>query len=153
MTWRIADLTSAQGEISSTEGGFRFVGSGASWAELSMLLLGPEVVIGPSVLQDEAQFGVPVLLCDWKGIPVSCAAGVSAHTRTGRRQRKQALATESLNGRLWRRVVQAKILGQSNVLRGAGYVKQAEELVEYSRKSQECGPREQGRYLCRNLLG
>lgn len=73
-----------------------------------------------------------MLVCDWRGVPVSGAYPWNQHSRTGARQQAQAQLPVPKKKQAWTRLIAAKIHGQSSVLRALDKPG-ADELLKLSR--------------------
>lgn len=83
----------------------------------------PRVMMTAAVLQQLAEFGVPVLVSSTTHLPHSLFMPHSNHTATVTRQRAQARLKESTKNAIWKRIVKAKINNQRLLLAHYGYNK------------------------------
>lgn len=125
--WRVLDLTGFEGEIWSRKGHLIAhypdgTEKTAALADTAVILVGMKCGIRAAVFAAAGNYGVPVLFCDWKGIPLAGSWPWSTHSTAGGRQRGQV--EQSLPGKkqAWKKLVQAKIRGQARVLESVGDV-------------------------------
>jgi len=123
--WRILDFSSFKGELSFNQKTKRLKVVGLDTGEYSehaldevnIIFIGIYVVLAPAVMYHLAKRDVVVILCDWKGLPVSSVyPWIDAHGRIAARQRAQAGLTKPRSKNAWMRIVKAKIRGQANNL-------------------------------------
>lgn len=132
--WRVIDLSiTNSATVVEVRGGWRVTNSSGPQdiplSEVSMVLVGGNVSLPGAALITAAEYKVPVLFCDWRGIPVSASTPWSDHTRVGARQRAQAESSRPLQKQIWKRLVSSKISGQGNVLKSHN-PKGAQRLAE-----------------------
>ena len=92
-----------------------------SLADVAIVLLGPHVQIGASVLHQLAAFDVVTLVCDWKGLPNAGMYSWSEHTRVGARQIAQFSMSLPRRKNAWGQVIRSKVAGQAANLRCLGH--------------------------------
>jgi CRISPR-associated protein Cas1 len=119
--WRVVDLTNATDEIYAAKGQLT-VGDGGSVAlsDTLVVMTGAHCSIHASVIERSAAYGIPLIHCDWRSVPVAATYTWSDHTRVGTRQRAQADLSLPRQKNAWMRIVQAKIKGQGSVLQILG---------------------------------
>ncbi len=64
-----------------------------------------------------AKYDVPILTCDWRGIPIAGTFPWSHNSRVAARHHAQAELSLPRSKNAWMRIVKAKIRGQAGVLR------------------------------------
>nr|WP_205570558.1 CRISPR-associated endonuclease Cas1 [Corynebacterium lactis] len=89
------DFTSFSGRLSYERGRVRATYRDgfekyASIAEISVLIIADKTDISTGLLSMLGQNGIPVIVTDWRKVPVSIASSWSTHTRVGARQIAQA---------------------------------------------------------------
>lgn len=120
--WRVVDCSQSRTELRSVRGQVRVTnvetGSCAvvPTADVAMMLIGPGTALGPCVLQRCCDDDVVVLVCDWRGVPVGCASGLTEHSLVGKRQLAQSSASLPRRKRAWQAIIRAKVTGQARVL-------------------------------------
>ena len=86
-------------------------------AELSVVLLSsPRAMCSVSAIASIAEQGATVVVCDPSMRPTGMVLPFSGHSEIGRRIQAQCSASLPLKKRLWKQVIQSKILGQAEVL-------------------------------------
>ena len=87
-------------------------------AELSVVLLSePALTVSGAVLSALSECRIPLVVCDRRAMPTGVLAGVSSSANDADRViRAQFSQSSAANGRLWRKLVCAKINGQAKVL-------------------------------------
>jgi len=115
---RVLDLSAFAGKVGYVRGSVVVVpeteseGTRVPLADLGVVLVGLKTSLSGAVLHQCADFDVVVLVCDWRGVPVSGAFPWSHHTRVGARQLAQTSASLPRKKNAWARIVRAKIDGQ-----------------------------------------
>jgi CRISPR-associated protein Cas1 len=128
--WRILDFQKYVGEVSAKDGHVNASGRSIAMADVSCILIGVNCSTHASLLLTAASYGVPVLHCDWRGVPISVSWPWSTNTRVGARHVSQANLSEGRRKNAWMQIVRAKILGQaSNLVAGSGPRLQLERLA------------------------
>lgn len=118
--WRIIDSIGFNGRLASSRGRL-YVGSDeVPLNDIAVLLVGPHCLLHESVFERSAAYGVTIVHCDWKGVPVSASVGWSSNSRVALRQKAQAELSVPRAKNAWMRLVIAKIKGQSEVLKAVG---------------------------------
>lgn len=123
--WRIVDCSTMSGALHSVRGGITIEPQGEPpvrlpLADVAVLLVGPGVALGPSVMQRLARHDVTLLPLDWRAIPVGALAPWVDHGRVGARHLAQSRMSLPRRKNAWARLVRSKILGQAEVLRVLG---------------------------------
>lgn len=88
----------------------------AALADVVSVLVGENATLTSSAVRISAGYGVPLVFCDWRGVPSGMSAGFTHHSLAGERQRGQIAASLSWKKRTWRALVRAKIKHTSMVL-------------------------------------
>lgn len=142
--WRVLDLISFDGEIHSTRGAVEIAHSTGELtripvADLAMVLVGHHVTFSGATLHRFVSGGVPVMLCDWKGIPEGASYSWTSHGRAGARQRAQVQLSLPRQKNAWAKLVSAKIRGQAATLTNLG-LGGAAELLELAKRVRSGDP-------------
>jgi len=85
-------------------------------SDVACVLTGDGTKWSGSFIQLVAKFDIPVLACDWRGVPIAATLGWSGNTRIGARHQAQANLSVPKQKNAWSRIVKAKIEGQANNL-------------------------------------
>lgn len=135
--WRVIDCTNLEGSLRYSRG--QLVIQKAAEPEIAIplsqiaiVMLGTKSSISGAVLQKFSDYDIALLVCDWRGVPVSGAYPWNQHSRTGARQQAQAQLPVPKKKQAWTRIIAAKIHGQSSVLRALDKPG-ADELLKLSR--------------------
>lgn len=123
--WRVLDFTGFDGTLTSSRGHLtaRYRDGRektAALADTAVVLVGVRCSIRPGVLAVAGNYGVPIVVCDWRGIPVAGSWSWSEHSTVGGRQRGQLNQSLPSKKSAWKVVVGAKIRGQAEVLSQVG---------------------------------
>ena len=93
--WRVIDCTNLEGSLRYSRG--QLVIQKAAEPEIAIplsqiaiVMLGTKSSISGAVLQKFSDYDIALLVCDWRGVPVSGAYPWNQHSRTGARQQAQA---------------------------------------------------------------
>ncbi len=142
--WRVVDCTELSGQLKYDRG--RLVTHSDSCesnksdteialSDIAVLLVGLRCNCSAGLLHQCAQYGVCVMMCDWRGVPVSAMySWAETNTRITARQIAQSCMPEPRKKNAWGRIVKAKILGQAACLEnlsndGAGLLKEIAKSV------------------------
>lgn len=130
--WRVLDLTGFDGQISTLRGQINIKTKDGekhqvSVTDIAVVLLGAKASISSGALHYLGRQDAAVLVCDWRGVPISGLYPWSDHTRVGARQIAQMAMSKPRAKNAWMRVIRAKISGQAANLRpsdpsGADYL-------------------------------
>lgn len=131
--WRIVDLLGYRGFVGYARGNLDLDGSTVPLDQVSCILLGQGATWGYGLVAAAERFDVQVIIADWRQIPVGILNHTSPASRVGARQRAQAAMKSRTKEAGWRRVVKAKIEGQSAVLELHASEASARHLRELSR--------------------
>ncbi|QWW19336.1 type II CRISPR-associated endonuclease Cas1 [Schaalia sp. 19OD2882] len=123
--WRVVDLTEFEGQLSTKRGVILVEAPDSepvevSVADIAVVMVGVKVAFDAAVVHRLSSAGVPVLFCDWRGVPEGAAYSWSSNGRVGARQRAQTGLTVPRRKNAWGRIVSAKIKGQAQVLQDLG---------------------------------
>lgn len=88
----------------------------------------PLISLSSAALQKLATANVALVICDAKHIPAAQLVPFAAHTTTQETVAAQFTASEAVSGRLWKRVIQAKIRNQAHLLQRLGHEVPARRL-------------------------
>lgn len=111
--WRIVDLVDYSGVIATNTGRLVVGPTEVPLSDVSCVLIGVGTRISGAVLELCSRFDVPILTCDWRGVPFSCSYGWSDNSRVGARHRAQSELSSPRKKNAWMRLVKAKISGQA----------------------------------------
>ncbi|WP_370625728.1 type II CRISPR-associated endonuclease Cas1 [Corynebacterium sp. TAE3-ERU16] len=89
--------------------------------QIAVVLIGNHASISGAVLTKLSEYDIPLLVCNWSGVPVAGALPWRDHTRIGARQRAQAELTLPRRKNAWGRIVRAKISGQAATIRSVSW--------------------------------
>lgn len=137
--WRTVDALAAR-EVTAVRGGWDVDGHRVPLADVTAILVGEKCSLAVDALHEAARFHVPILVCDWRGVPVSQVLPWSEHNRVCARHRAQAALSVPRSKQAWKQVVQAKLKGQSQAVASvdAGISKRIRAMVS-SVKSGDTG--------------
>lgn len=110
--WRIVDLVDYSGVITTNTGRLVVGKTEVPLSDVTCVLIGVSTRVSGAVLELCSRFDVPILSCDWRGVPFSCAYGWSDNSRVGARHRAQSELSSPRKKNAWMRLVKAKISGQ-----------------------------------------
>lgn len=122
--WRVVDCTEMDGSITYKRGRVVIDSRSAaikpvevSMAQTAVLLIGQKLYCSSAALFEMAQYGVSVMLCDWRGVPVAALhSWTDLPTTVTQRQLAQSRLSVPRRKNAWARLVQAKIRGQAACL-------------------------------------
>ena len=121
--WRIVDCCDLHGSLKYERGrllvydSVKDTSTDAPLSDIAVLLIGLHCNCSAGLLHQCSAYGVSVMTCDWRGIPISAMHPWSnINTRINMRYRAQVEQTIPRQKNLWGRIVQAKIRGQAAVL-------------------------------------
>ncbi|WP_348650397.1 type II CRISPR-associated endonuclease Cas1 [Corynebacterium accolens] len=135
--WRVIDCLNLHGSLRYSRGQLVISKVDADdvaipLSQIAVVLIGSKSSISGAVLQKFGDYDIALLVCDWRGVPVSGAYPWNQHSRLGARQQAQAQLSVPKKKQAWTRIVAAKIHGQASVLK-ALQKNGANELVKLSR--------------------
>lgn len=153
----VLDLTRWAGTVHTCPGGWVIAGQDVPLDPILTVLLGPDVTVPVGALTACASHGVSVIVCDWRGEPVSATHPWSTNTEVGRRSAAQASLTRPRAKNAWMRLVKTKITNQAHVLAQHQHPAGAKRLREMARTVTSGDPRNveahAARFYWRMLLG
>lgn len=119
--WRVIDCTAMTGKLTYKRGQLvvehHDTETRIPLADTAVLLLGIQTTVSTALLQQLAVFDVEVLICQWNEIPIAALQPWNKpNTRSAARQTAQQEMSIPARKAAWKRIIQAKILGQSHVL-------------------------------------
>lgn len=119
--WRVIDCTAMTGKLTYKRGQLvvehHDTETRIPLADTAVLLLGIQTTVSTALLQQLAVFDVEVLICQWNEIPIAALQPWNKpNTRSAARQTAQQEMSIPTRKAAWKRIIQAKILGQSHVL-------------------------------------
>lgn len=114
--WRILDLVDFTGVIEVDTGRVIINKQEVAMSDVACVLTGDGTKWSGSFIQLMSKFDIPILACDWRGIPIAATLGWSENTRVGARHQAQANQSVPKQKNAWSRIVKAKIAGQANNL-------------------------------------
>lgn len=119
--WRVVDLLSFDGTVRAGKGHLHVEGKGSvAMSDTRAVLAGPACTLHASVFDRAVEYGVPILHCDWKGVPISATYSWSGTYRVATRHRAQATMSIPRQKQGWQRIVRAKIQNQVAALKNVG---------------------------------
>lgn len=143
--WRVIDCSSMEGKICSARGAIEITRQGEApvtvpVADIAVVIVGINVSFSAAVLHRLLQADVAVLFCDWKGVPEGAAYSNSEHSRVGARHLAQVRLSLPRKKNAWKKIVTAKVLGQSKVLEEQGLVQSRDlEVLAHDVRSGDPG--------------
>ena len=81
-----------------------------------VLIESEAITITAYALRELAEANVAVIVCDQLHLPVGCLQPYAAHSTTQETVSAQLSASDAVQGRLWRQIVQQKIINQANLM-------------------------------------
>lgn len=116
MSWRVVDLLNFDGVVETSRGRMIVGGVEVPLAEVNSIVIGSKTRFSGSLIHLAAKFDIPILTCDWRGMPIACTFPWSDNSRVGARFRAQIDLTIPRQKNAWMQIVKAKVSGQSNNL-------------------------------------
>lgn len=110
--WRVLDFQKSSERVSAKSGRIYAGERSVPLADVAVILTGVETVLHASLIDRAAAFGVPIVACDWRGVPTSVILPWSSNTRVCARQLAQVDLSEGRRKNAWKQIVKAKIGGQ-----------------------------------------
>ncbi len=135
--WRVIDCSNLIGKIGYERGHIVVQRDGEKpvpipLVQVAVVLIGVQTTISGAALTKLSEADVALLVCDWRNVPVAGTYPWREHTRIGARQRAQSRLSTPRTKQAWKRIVQAKIRGQSEALQSITGEK-SNRLIELSR--------------------
>ncbi|MEJ6018645.1 type II CRISPR-associated endonuclease Cas1 [Corynebacterium sp. H113] len=162
MSWRVLDFTEFEGKLRYVRGHVHAeYPSGktkeVNLREIALVIAATHVSISSGLLLKLGELGIPLMITDWKYVPVSSLHSWSAHTRVGARQMSQASCSLPRRKSAWQALIRAKILGQAQTLNSLSLNSAAEDLKAMSREVRSGDPTnmeaQAARYYWSKLFG
>ena len=121
MSWRVMDLTSFEGKLCYQRGKLLAVypdghKKSVSLNEIATVSISHRVSVSSGLMVKLGELGIPLIVNDWRRIPVAISFGWSEHTRAGARQVAQSMLSLPRRKSAWAAIVRAKVRGQANNL-------------------------------------
>ena len=121
--WRVVDCTNLHGSLTYDRGRLvvrdrdKDTSTDVPLTDIAVLLIGLRCNCSAGLLHQCATYGVSVMTCDWRGVPISAMhAWAETNTRINARFRGQISQTIPRQKNMWGKIVQSKIMGQATVL-------------------------------------
>lgn len=114
--WRVLDLTNHDGPISVGHGHLTVDDHHVAASDLAVVLVGTSTSLPAGALALMARHDVAVLVCDWRGAPLTGMYPWKPHSRVGARQLAQAELSRPRRKNAWKQVVTARVRGQAATL-------------------------------------
>lgn len=124
--WQVVDCTQLEGQLSYVRGRLRVkrycdseetIVSDVPLTNIAVLLIGLHCNCSAGLLHQLATYGVSVLVCDWRAVPIAgFYSWANPATRVTARQRAQASMSLPRQKSMWAKIIKKKILGQSACL-------------------------------------
>lgn len=116
MQWRVLDFQRFTGLIAAKTGQVFANNQAVPIIDVAVILIGVKCSVHASLYSVAAEYGVPILNCDWRGTPHSATLPWSSNTRVGARHIAQSELSEGRRKNAWKQIVKAKIKGQASNL-------------------------------------
>lgn len=125
MSWRVLDFTSFEGKLRYRRGRVSALyldgqEKSVSLSEVATVIVSSNVSISSGLMIKFGELGIPLLITDWKFVPITALNSWSAHSRVGSRQIAQANMTLPRRKQAWAQLVRAKVSGQASCLAAIG---------------------------------
>lgn len=138
------DCSQMEGTVSSARGAIIITKLGhqpsvTPLADVAVMLVGMKVKFSAASIHRLLSQDVAILFCDWRGVPEGGTYPWSSHSRVAARHRCQATMTAPRQKNAWGRIVKAKVLGQSQVLKDHG-IQQWRQLSDLARRTRSGDP-------------
>lgn len=114
--WRVLDLSHYEGDINTGSGRIRAGSQAFPLADVACILTGPVTRWSGAFIDIVARYGIPIVTCDWKGVPTAATMPWSTNTRVAARHLAQAHLSLPRQKNAWMHITRAKILGQASNL-------------------------------------
>ncbi len=114
--WRIVDLAHYSGHVSVKRGNLVVKETEVPLADVACVITGTKTSWDAGFVALTAQYEIPVVVCDWRNVPIATLTGWSSNSRIGARHQAQAHLSIPREKNAWMRIVKAKIIGQANNL-------------------------------------
>jgi CRISPR-associated protein Cas1 len=114
--WRVIDLTGHSGAIETRRGRLVVNDTEIPLDDVTCILTGLQTRWHGGITALAAKFEVPIVACDWRGVPTSVLLPWSSNSRVATRHHAQAALSLPRKKNAWMRIVRAKISGQASNL-------------------------------------
>lgn len=119
--WRVIDLINFEGQIKTSRGQIVVDSNGLDrvslpLADVAVVLVGANCSISSGALNYLGMQDAALLVCDWRGVPISGLYPWSAHTRVAARHFAQSNLTRPRAKNAWMQLIRSKIAGQAATL-------------------------------------
>lgn len=114
--WRIVDLAYYSGHVSVKRGNIVVKDSEVPLADVACIVTGDKTSWDAGFVALTVQYDIPVVVCDWRNVPIATLTGWSSNSRVGARHQAQASLSIPREKNAWMRIVKEKITGQANNL-------------------------------------
>lgn len=135
--WRIIDCTKLEGALRYSRGNLIVTNDDSDTAiplsQIAIVLVGVNASVSGAVLIKLSEYDIALLVCDWRGIPVSACYPAGDHSRIGARHQSQSALSKPRAKQAWAGIIRAKIVGQANVLSTMEFDDAAKELFLISK--------------------
>jgi CRISP-associated protein Cas1 len=111
--WRVIDLMGHSGPLTAGSGRIRAGDQEYPLADVTCILTGDKTQWTGQVVAVTSRYGVPVISCDWRGVPYAATLPWSSNTRVAARHHAQACLSLPRKKNAWMRIVKAKVMGQA----------------------------------------
>lgn len=111
--WRVIDVTDLTEPLRARTGQLIAADTVVPLADVSCVIAGPDTTWGTAVIAELARYDIPLVTCDWRGVPLACTHGWSDASRVAARHLAQASLTVPRHKNAWKQIVRAKIHGQA----------------------------------------
>lgn len=123
--WRVLDCSKMHGRLRAQRGAIEILRDEGEpavvpVADVSVVLVGVSVSFSTAVIHRLLREDIAVIFCDWKGVPEGAAYSNQDHCRVGARHLAQVRLSLPRKKNAWGKIVEAKVLGQANVLKEHG---------------------------------
>lgn len=117
MTWRVVDLMAFSGEVHTSRGRLVIDEIEVPLDEIGSVLIGTKTKFSGAMIQVCAKHEIPILTCDWRGLPVACTFPWSENSKIAARFRAQIESTVPKQKNAWMQIIKSKIEGQAQNLK------------------------------------
>jgi CRISPR-associated protein Cas1 len=117
--WRVIDLTEYSNEIETAPGHLIIQGQEIALSDVTCILTGGKTRWTGSMVHMVGKYEIPILSCDWRGIPIAVTTPWSTNSRIAARHHAQISLSLPRQKNAWMQVIRAKIQGQAANLDGA----------------------------------
>ncbi len=114
--WRVIDLLAHDGPIGCRPGRILVHDVEVPLSDVACILAGKDLQWSGSLVAMAAKYEVPIVSCDWRGVPLAVTAPWSSNSRVATRHHAQCDMSLPRKKNAWMRLVRAKIVGQAENL-------------------------------------